>query len=182
MADGLGECIGQICAIICFEGIVRLSLTIIVCITYTFVIPHRAAIVRFGRGVQNVLHLPSFMRIFADKDPGMLDRELIVITGCVSACGISTGLGGLITLAAKTWWKVMLVAGVAVPACIMIVLWIVLVLARRRLNRSPAVATIGQTEKDVEGQTEEEEQAAREADVKAWTKWIWETPSLRFYM
>ncbi|KAK3938762.1 hypothetical protein QBC46DRAFT_439664 [Diplogelasinospora grovesii] len=127
------ECLGELAA----QCIFRTFLTVIVVIIDKQIVQRRDVVIRRGRQLQNLLRLPEWMRVFSETDPGMLDKDIRTSAECLAASSLSAGLGVTAALAKGTLWDFWALSlGVAIPVCINIVVWLMLIHSKRRQSRA----------------------------------------------
>lgn len=128
--DGLGEVLVSICF--------RLYLSVFVVLVDRLIIQRRESIIRWIRKTQDFLRLPECLRVWADIDPGMLEEDVRIGAEVLFGAGLFFNLGLLIlwassgpaTLSGWIFWF-------GIPACMVIVMWVVLALRLRRRLREP---------------------------------------------
>ncbi len=121
----------------CLLGIIiRAFLSLYIVIIDKQIVQRRDQIVRIGRQLQKILHLPNSICVIPNIEPGILYEDLRLaaeLFGCM--CLISTlGLG--LALLKGTLWDFWVFGFIFIgPACLIGVLFLSLVLAKRRLLR-----------------------------------------------
>ncbi|KAH7002307.1 hypothetical protein EDB80DRAFT_809239 [Ilyonectria destructans] len=130
------ECMGEFCLNI----IVRGFLTVCVILIDKHIVGRRDTVVRLGRQCQDLLRVPECMRVFADIDPGMQNREIRMAAEMLGLAGLLNAFGVLILVAKGTFlstpaWCI----GAVAPCVLVLVLWVMLLVSKRRLLRSPAL-------------------------------------------
>ncbi|KAI2466014.1 hypothetical protein F4781DRAFT_407222 [Annulohypoxylon bovei var. microspora] len=124
------------CARCCVDLTFKCCLSFIAFVADRYIVQHREAIVRGGRRVQNALHLPGFLRVIADTEPGILKKELRRAGEFALGASFISGIGTLFAALKGTFWDaVVLVPFLIIPLCIYIVVWIKLICAKRKLMR-----------------------------------------------
>lgn len=125
----MDECLGEICVSVVF----RVILSICVFVIDYQVLSRSDSIIRRGRQIQDLLHLPRWMRVFSDEDPGMskskirLAAEILALSALLSLIGtvVAFGKGTVINWATLT-------LSVVLPICINATLWLRLALSNRK--------------------------------------------------
>lgn len=80
------------------------------------------------------------MRVFADIDPGMQNGDIRMAAEMLGLAGLLTAFGVLIVVAKGTFrstpaWCI----GAVAPCVMVLVLWVMLLVSKRRLLRSPVL-------------------------------------------
>lgn len=128
--DCIAECCGQV--------LLRCFLTGVIPFFDWLVMRRKESIIRNGRRIQEFLHLPECLQIFAKNDPGMRDRQLqrsshvLAFIWLFQVSGLLAALG-----TGKVWSLVVLIPGVVIPFCLFSILYLWLVTSRRKLSASP---------------------------------------------
>ncbi|KAI1393392.1 uncharacterized protein F4822DRAFT_384501 [Hypoxylon trugodes] len=134
MSEDLGKFIGFI--------VVHIILTLHLYLVDRFVkrciLPRRPQIVYWGRRTQSTLHIPERLHIFSVAEPGILDEPLRNAVMMLSMIGLISSLGLLAWCVKGTFRDpVVWVLGFAMPAFCMLLLWLGLIIARRRFESLP---------------------------------------------
>lgn len=101
-----------------------------------YIVERRELVIRHGRQLQRYLRLPDCLCIFAETDPGMLDDDIRLASMLLAIASFSSILGLLAGIAEGTISHAVLIAGIVLPTCLIILLWLLLCLSRRRLVSS----------------------------------------------
>jgi hypothetical protein len=132
MAESLVEMFAFLVVNILMFGYVALAAYII----DTHLVQRRERVVRVGRRVQNLLHLPGWMRVFTETDPGMLNKDIRSAAQGLSWSVLIAFFGFLVALTKGTIWDPWVLSlGFAIPFSMNILIWLELVYFRRRLAR-----------------------------------------------
>lgn len=100
------------------------------------IVQRRDTIVQRGRELQNSLHIPNCLRVFAEADPGMLKEDLRAAAHfLVLACAMV--VFGVLVAFLKWTVRDSSVLGAAVigPLCIVLLVWLGLILGRRKISK-----------------------------------------------
>ena len=119
--------------------ITRVFLSASIVIIDKQIVQRRDQIVRKGRQLQKMLHLPDYMCVIASVEPGILHRDLRLAAELLGfTCLIGTlGLG--LAFLKGTLWDFWVLGFLCIgPACLVGVLFLSLALAKRRLLRDGA--------------------------------------------
>ncbi|KAI2618604.1 hypothetical protein GGS26DRAFT_595896 [Hypomontagnella submonticulosa] len=126
-------CLFEICGQILFRGIAT-------AVIYTIdkqIVQRRDVLVRYGRQVQKTLDLPDCICVFTAEDPGMADDDIRLAGMFLSfslffACLVTFGR---VSSRGTIWDPYVLGFGVVNPVCTFILVWLMLILAKRRRLR-----------------------------------------------
>ncbi|OTA95733.1 hypothetical protein M434DRAFT_186371 [Hypoxylon sp. CO27-5] len=168
MSDACAECMLGVVFRIFFTGAVILIDKLIV--------QRRPSIVHLVRQLQNIIHLPKCMHIVASTDPGMGDEDLRLAAQFLGLGGFFAMFGWIRALDQGIFWD-SLVLGLAfgVPGCLTVVVWIMLVLARRRLVSRASYPSIGYGSEE-KGTPPNETNRGLERSIQAVWADAWLTP------
>lgn len=116
----------------CFHVAFRCLLAGIILVIDWLVMRRKESIISNGRYIQDSLHLPETLQIFAKTDPGMQDRQLHTGSHVLVLIWLSQALGLLAALGTeKVWSLAVLIPGLVVPLCLFCILYLWLVISRR---------------------------------------------------
>ncbi|KAI1143616.1 hypothetical protein F5Y05DRAFT_361963 [Hypoxylon sp. FL0543] len=97
------------------------------------IVRRRPAIVHRGRQLQAYLRLPEWMHIFASRDPGIQNEDLLVAAQFLGVACFLAMCGWIRAFALGIFWDFWVLGLMFVaPACTVIVAWFILVGARRK--------------------------------------------------
>ncbi len=129
------ECLAE-----CLVGtITRIFPTIFVVLIDQQIVQRRDEIVRNGRQLQKTLRLPDCMCVIAHAEPGLLHGDLRLAAQLLGFACLSGNLGMGLALYKGTFWDSWVFGFIFIgPACLLVLLFLSLFLAKRRLLRNGA--------------------------------------------
>ena len=109
---------------------------LVICIEHG-IVKNRDTIVRYGRQLQQELHLPRPLHIFAEADPGILELDVWIASWGLLSTGYFSLIGFVCLFGEEgDLGNTMVAFGFVMPPCHIILIWLWLSLGRRRLDRS----------------------------------------------
>lgn len=172
--DAVGECLGKFIT----QVIIRSILTGAAIIIDKHIVQRRDLVIRRGRQVQNWLGLPEWACVFSEKDPGMLDADIRAAAMALFVTCLVATLGMVAAYSRGTFWDPWALAlGVVIPGCLVILIWLVLILSKRRRNSRAFSMEHGHCEtmplKGETGQTGQHDQSGRNLELESSIRVIW---------
>jgi hypothetical protein len=151
--------------------VVRSFLTAGVIIIDKQVVQRRDIVIRRGRQLQDLLRIPQCIQVITDTDPGMPDGEIRMSAEFLGLCCFISAFGLVLALAkGRIWDPWVLSFGATAPGYLLSVLWLVLVVSKRRRMRSPML-----TDKKAHHTPHTATQAGRNVELERSITWIWQT-------
>ncbi|KAI0894990.1 hypothetical protein F4806DRAFT_471374 [Annulohypoxylon nitens] len=139
MGDFFEEICVELCARICVAFTWMNLITAMLYISEKLFVRQRALIIRGGRLIQKILHIPEFLCVVTEEEPGMLDHDIRLAGTCLmfSYLVASPGIWCIIKVWDLIWNPLFFICAVANPICTSLVVWIMLILSKReRLRRT----------------------------------------------
>ncbi|CAJ2501672.1 Uu.00g045250.m01.CDS01 [Anthostomella pinea] len=171
MADCMGECVAQC--------IFRSILTIYFIVIEGLIVERRDPVIRCGRRLQHLLHLPKAMCVFADEDPGMSDDTIRMSAVALSlsfTVAIMTVLVVAVFRGSFVFWDPWILGlAVASPICVIATVWLVLALALRRERARLGKGIHTASTKETEGSALSENTRMEEHGLERSLQAIWTT-------
>ena len=116
--------------------VTRAFLSVSIVIIDKQVVQRRDQIVRKGRQLQTILHLPDYICVIANAEPGILHRDLRLAAELLGFTYLIGTFGLALALCKGTLWDFWVIGFIFIgPACLVGVLFLSLVLAKRQLLR-----------------------------------------------
>ncbi|KAH9995328.1 hypothetical protein F4779DRAFT_636653 [Xylariaceae sp. FL0662B] len=101
-----------------------------------FVVQRRDAIVRRVRQLQAILNIPPCLSVVGDTAPGVTDESLRFGAEMTAFLGLaSLGIFGVVAVLGKVKSLWGFITGIVVPVCVMTMIWIYFISARRRFDQ-----------------------------------------------
>lgn len=124
------ECLPALVASVTWRSIV----TIIIWIIEKQVVSRKHRVIAVGRHLQHLLHVPECLSVFTFEDPGMADDDirLSALVICSSVFGVFLAFFVIMPIQETIWSGWILGFGIANPCCVCILVWVQLIVARRR--------------------------------------------------
>lgn len=134
MDECAGECAGKFCAHVCGQIILRGLITAVVLVVDKLIVQRRELVIKRGRQMQRMLHIPECLTVFTEVDPGMPDSD-IRMAG--SFLGVPYFVALMVSLAAirlraSPWSRWIWTWCIAVPFCMTILVWLWLIMSKRK--------------------------------------------------
>ncbi|KAK5652631.1 hypothetical protein OQA88_10224 [Cercophora sp. LCS_1] len=153
MSQFLGELLVQLIGRVIVGGLIMS----VVAFVDRNIVPRRNIIVRRGRAIQNALHISRHICVFADEEPGMLDKDIRLAAEVLVLAGFFSNFALLILVLdpreVTPYW-LLFIPGIVIPGCLLFFLWLYLVKSKRRLEarlRDEKVVDHGDGDPGVEG-------------------------------
>ncbi|RKU48569.1 hypothetical protein DL546_008174 [Coniochaeta pulveracea] len=133
----MGNACGELLAEFIGQVVVRSIITAVILLVDKYIVQRRDAVIRGGRQAQNRLRMPECLRVFTETDPGMSDEAIRDSAYLIVFCCFLTVFASLVALVKETVLdKFVLGFGVVGPACVLSLLWLGLILSKRRRERT----------------------------------------------
>lgn len=97
------------------------------------IVPRRDTIIRRGRRIQNILHIPIWAHVFTETDPGMPDKDIRLAAQFVFTAFTTFAFGLLMAFTRGSLWNICSLAFmIVIPGCLLTLLWVGMAFSRRR--------------------------------------------------
>ncbi|KAL7624671.1 hypothetical protein AAE478_006241 [Parahypoxylon ruwenzoriense] len=128
------ECLRGICGEICGKFVLNGLATAVLFIIEKQIVQRRELVIRLGRQAQRILHMPECLCVFTEEEPGMLDSDIRMAGTCLSISYLFASLAvlGATTLRASFRDPWVWTFGIAIPLCVSMLVWLMLIESKRR--------------------------------------------------
>ncbi|KAI0856475.1 hypothetical protein F4860DRAFT_400888 [Xylaria cubensis] len=174
----MADCCFEIFAPLLFELVWRSIASTVVIVTERLFVRHRKFIVRIGRGLQNMVHLPRCLHAFTKDDPGITKQALrissMVMMASFTIAGIIAGYAFYVDGTGAFKNPLFLGLSVGIPLFCGSILWVVLAIKKQPESSSNSDCNL---EKGIQiSDTEDSDETEMDNTIKC----IWSSPPCIF--